>query len=230
MSDYTDNRATIIVLVIVVIVFVWVYVIQPLIEWIKQNILLVGFVVAILIILILTVLYYLGKELREKRIIEASLEREYKTRGLSKYIRNGVTMWGTPEQIEYWRKMDEKAQLINRVAEAIKAYHPPRQLRDEYAYQMGLHGFLQNQFKEVEVEVQRGHSRPDIVIGDIAIEIKGPSDSVALMSVSDKAMRYMQHFKYLIVVLFEPQFNEGRYQEWLRGMERTFSSVIVIRK
>jgi hypothetical protein len=216
-------------LLVVVGALVWAFVLQPLIEWINQNILIVGIVVLIVVILLLVVAYLWWKKIEKEVEEKKRLEETYKSQGLVKYIRQGKEIWGTPGQVKIWEGEDEKAKLVNRVAASIRTYQPPK-LRKEFGYQMGLHGFLQNEFRETRVEVQKGHSRPDIVIGDIAIEVKGPTDYKALETISDKAMRYIpKNFKHLIVVLFEPQVNEGRYQEWEEGMRRTFPPVIILR-
>ena len=73
---------------------------------------------------------------------------------------------------------------------------------------------------EIGYEVQRGSSRPDIVVGDIAIEIKGPTDNQGLITIADKINRYSQHFEHIIVVLFEVQIFERFYNEWYEGIMR----------
>jgi len=236
-SDLPPWRQVAIALIIG-IVLLWIFVIQPFIEWVKLNILLFSGILVIIIIILVWLYSLYQKQEAEKRMLEAKrnaerkvFEEQQRAKGLVSYTDFfGKEKWGKPEQIESWRKEDEKLTMINRVADAIRAYRPPKPLRDEYAYQMGLHGYLEHEFSGTQVEVQRGHSRPDLVIGDIAIEVKGPTDTMALQTVPDKAMRYMQKFKHLVVVLFEPQFNEGRYNEWLQGMKFKFPEVIVIRK
>jgi len=229
-SQELPSWAQLLFIIFILGILAWVFIIQPLIEWVNQNILLIGVVFLGIVILILIIAYLLWKREEKQMEEKRRLEQDYRSQGLVKYFRKGTELWGTPEQIKIWKKEDEKAELVNHVADSIKEYRPPKPLRDEYAYQMGLHGFLENEFRGTRVEVRRGRSRPDLVIGDIAIEVKGPTDNMALVTISDKAMRYMQHFKYLIVVLFEPRFNQARYQEWFRGMERTYPNVIIIKK
>lgn len=230
--DYPEAPpwAKVLAILLLIAIFAWVYVVKPALYWVNQNLLLVGAVILIILVIAAIVVYRWKKAMDKEWEEKQRREEEYRKQGLVKCIRHGNEVWTSPEQAKVFAREEVKEQLVNRVAQAIREYQPPRPLRDEYAYQMGLHGYLAREFKTVEVEVQRGHSRPDIVIGDIAIEVKGPTDTMALQTVPDKAMRYMQKFKHLIVVLFEPRFNEGRYDEWLEGMRHTYNNVIVIRK
>jgi hypothetical protein len=95
---------------------------------------------------------------------------------------------------------------------------------------MTLHGWLNREFPDAVIEKQKGASRPDIVIGDIAIEVKGPTDIRSLKDLSDKCIRYSLYYNSLIFVLFEPSFPERHYQEFLTGLQNNFQNVEVIIK
>jgi hypothetical protein len=83
----------------------------------------------------------------------------------------------------------------------------------------------------LRVECQIGSARPDIVIEDIAIEIKGPTTEEGLRSIADKCLRYHHHFKKMIVVLFDIQTKTSRFfNEWEEGLKKHFPDVIVIKK
>jgi len=119
----------------------------------------------------------------------------------------------------------------NQVWQAIEEFKPAKEkLKHEYNYQLNLHGYLKAKFPSAVIEKPKGSSRPDIVIDDIAIEIKGPTRENELKTIADKCMRYPQHFNNLIIVLFEVEVNQRRYDEWIRGMKRTFPQAIIIRK
>ncbi|HVM44417.1 MAG TPA: hypothetical protein VM582_00675, partial [Candidatus Thermoplasmatota archaeon] len=62
---------------------------------------------------------------------------------------------------------DPRAQ---RIEEALRQYRPLQAYSSEIGYHAELAGSLRGSFSTLEVEVQRGQSRPDIVIGDVAIE------------------------------------------------------------
>ena len=66
----------------------------------------------------------------------------------------------------------------------------------------------------------------DIVVGNIAIEIKGPTTNQGLQSIADKIARYRLHFAGIVCVLFDVQ-DEAHYREWLRGIRDP--DVVVIR-
>jgi hypothetical protein len=89
---------------------------------------------------------------------------------------------------------------------------------------------LSKTFPSARIEEQRGSSRPDIVIDNIAIEIKGPTKSQDLKTIADKCMRYGEHFPDgIIIVLFEVKVNDRYYKEWLEGIKKYFPQVEVIR-
>ena len=102
---------------------------------------------------------------------------------------------------------------------------------NELPYHIDLARWLQAKFPMLKVELQRGSSRPDIVIEDIAIEIKGPTYEEGLQSIADKCLRYHHHFKKMIVVLFDIQTKTSRFfNEWEEGLKKHFPDVMVIKK
>jgi hypothetical protein len=102
---------------------------------------------------------------------------------------------------------------------------------NELPYHIDLVRWLQIKFPILQVELQRSSSRPDIVIEDIAIEIKGPTYEEGLQSIADKCLRYHHHFKQMIVVLFDIRTKTNRfYSEWEDGLKKHFPDVMVIKK
>lgn len=110
----------------------------------------------------------------------------------------------------------------------MKNYH------HEYSYQSELAQWLKSRFSDTNIEIQRGSSRPDIVVKGIAIEIKGPTGENELRTIADKCMRYSQHFKSgIIIVLFDVQVNSRWYVEWVNGIKKThehLTHIEIIRK
>ena len=101
----------------------------------------------------------------------------------------------------------------------------------ELSYHIDLTRWLEPKFPILRVEQQIGSARPDIVIEDIAIEIKGPTTEEGLQSIADKCLRYHHHFKKMIVVLFDVQTKTSRFfNEWEEGMKKNFPDVVVIKK
>ena len=97
-------------------------------------------------------------------------------------------------------------------------------------YHINLARWLQGKFPILQVELQRGSSRPDIVIEDIVIEIKGPTYEEGLQSIDDKCLRYHHHLKKMFVVLFNIKTKKRFYDEWENGLKKYFPDVIVIKK
>ncbi len=116
------------------------------------------------------------------------------------------------------------------IAEAIGRFRPARAYREESFYQVELAGFLKHRFPDVAIEVQEGGARPDIVIGDTAIEIKGPTAYRDLATIFDKCVRYTRGWNHLIVVLFAVEVGEAQYEEWERSLKKHFPDVAVIKK
>ena len=141
---------------------------------------------------------------------------------------------------KYKRKVEEhktKAntstkKLFDKVVDEIeKLKLPKRQLKREESYHLSLYVWLKKSFPSAKIEEQRGGARPDISIDDIAIEVKGPTKNPDLNSIANKCLIYPQYFPDgLIVVLFAVNVHDRRYNEWLKGMRKSFPDVRVIRK
>lgn len=124
-----------------------------------------------------------------------------------------------------------KDNLLLQVINAIEDFQPTKVYRIEKGYHIELLIWMKAHFKEATVEPQTGSSRPDIVIDKrIAIEVKGPTDSKDLKTITDKCNRYCQYYNHLIVVLFAVEVNDGFYDEWLKGIKDRYREVIIIRK
>ena len=143
-------------------------------------------------------------------------------------IRQDVHAREEREEMEIKKKYGE---LFLNIAESIDSFEPLLpDYENELPYHIDLARWLQNKYPNLEVELQRGSTRPDIVIEDIAIEIKGPTIELGLQSIADKCMRYQQQFKSMIVVIFDVRVTDRFYEDWLAGMKRHFPDVHVIRK
>jgi hypothetical protein len=174
--------------------------------------------------------YFIKKWQKQKKF-----EVEQLSKGLVKFVdRKGNIRWGTPQEVEKWKKEDEelktKENLFYRVVEAIKKFEPSRKYKYEFGYHTELQGYLRAQFPDSQVELQTGSSRPDIVIGNIAIEVKGPTTHRELESIANKAIRYSQYYDKLIVVLFELNVNPRYLHEWEEGIRKNFPFVEIIVK
>lgn len=119
---------------------------------------------------------------------------------------------------------------FTRVVEAVEEFEPSMRYSSELGYHAELQGWLRARFSESRVEVWSGSSRPDIVVGSVAVEVKGPTTGRDLATVTDKLLRYSSYYDRIIVVLFDLQVSRRRLEEWLRGMERSFPNVKVILK
>lgn len=92
--------------------------------------------------------------------------------------------------------------LIQGIEEKIKNFTPLRYYNEEKMYQIELAWFLKSHYPDLDIEQSKDDSRPDIVMWDIAIEIKGPTNKSWLKSLPDKINSYLPKWDYLFLVLF----------------------------
>jgi len=114
------------------------------------------------------------------------------------------------------RSIDDPS-LMDKIVQEIELYQHPRNELKEYHYQIGLHGCLKHAIPTTEFELLRGSARPDIVVGNIAIEIKGPTRVQDLQTIADKIGRYLNQFDKLIIVLFNVQVPVKYLNDYLKG-------------
>ncbi len=131
----------------------------------------------------------------------------------------------------YWRYIRKiKKTLPYKIYKTIKEFEPSQKYNQELGYHAELQGWLKSKFPNAKAEVQTYSSRPDIVIGNVAIEVKGPTDDTALSTLGSKCLKYSQHYKHMIIVLFRPNFSNRNYNELMKGMEKHFPHIKVIKK
>jgi hypothetical protein len=194
-------------------------------QWIQSNwhtIVLVFEIIFGLIIVcgILYVIYYFKN-------FKITQEKKEKERGYYQQQK----IYEQRRRDEELRKEEElKATLFYRVADVIEKFQPTKKWGNEDSYHKELQGFLRAHFPDVKFEVQTGASRPDIVIENIAIEIKGPTDTQALTTLADKCLRYSGYYENMIIVLFEPQFSKERFKELQNGIAKFVPHVKIIQK
>jgi len=170
------------------------------------------------------------QENEDKRIREENKRKElYEKKQISKGLVIHMGKWGTQKEIKRWKDEEYKKSLPYLIQKEIESFKPSRNWGTEEGYQGELQGWIKTKFPNSQVEIQRGRSRPDIVIGEIAIEVKGPTGSNELSSIADKCMRYALHFEHLIIVLFDVRVSHHLYQEWLQALKKQHPKVVVIK-
>lgn len=127
-------------------------------------------------------------------------------------------------------QFDKKRPFYDKVVTTITLFEPFRKYRFENQYQIDLARYLQNEYPDAEIEKHSGHSRPDIVISGIAIEIKGPTTYEGLNSIAGKIMRYEEDYPAgIIVVLFDLKVKHDFYLDWKHKLAEKFPDVTVIK-
>jgi len=147
--------------------------------------------------------------------------------------------WVAKVRGAFWRlglslslKPRSSGDLFWKVVEAIKEFEPSLRYSTEAGYRSELAGYLKGKFPNVRVrsEMQKSSAKPDIVVGDVAIEVKGPTDRRALMTIADKLLRYTQYYRGVVVVLFAPEVTETYLSDWVKGIKRKYPDVEIIVK
>ncbi|MEA3255299.1 MAG: hypothetical protein U9Q22_05645 [Candidatus Altiarchaeota archaeon] len=235
--DFSDLPpwAQVLIALIILGVLTWIFVIQPFIDWAERNMLTIIIIFASIVILLIVGFIFYLKYKTKKETEKQAYEEEQKAKGLVRFIdRFGNEKWGKPNEVDEWKKGDDKAgekeKLVNQIVDEIENFKASQRYFYELPYQAELIGYLKSKFQNTYIEKQEGSSRPDIVIGDVAIEVKGPTRVKDLKTIADKCMRYCQHFRELIIVLFEVDVYDQMYEEWEKGIKNTFPKTRIIRK
>ena len=244
----SDDKLTSIVqgiaLAVVGLYIFWIFAVPPIMAWLSANAFTLMLIGAACLVGIVGFGYWWVREdaraterLAREEEERVRREQEYadlqRQRGLEEYqTMEGEIVWVPQEQLEEVARRDreeaEARKLVNRLTNHIEAFTPSWNNTYEQDYHRELQGYIKAVFPDARVEVQTGSSRPDIVVQNIAIEVKGPTYSKDLQTIADKLMRYSQHYDTVIVVLFNVQVNERRYSEWERGIRNTFGDVRII--
>jgi hypothetical protein len=118
-----------------------------------------------------------------------------------------------------YQKILEKIDLFK----PLLPYYP-----NELPYQIDLARYLLQHFPSAKLEEQRSSARPDIIIDNIAIEIKGPTTERELDTIANKCIRYPLYFeKGLIIVLFDVKVTSRYLEDWQRGLQGKFPQVTI---
>lgn len=120
----------------------------------------------------------------------------------------------------YRERQKKRNEDYERLLSTIKEFKYQPTFREERPYQAMLYGYLKGKGMDVDYEVVTGGSRPDLVVSGVAIEVKGPTDAMALQTLSHKVMKYSNHYKYLLVVLFDCICSKYTLDETLMGLAR----------
>lgn len=140
---------------------------------------------------------------------------------------SAVILLGFIVQRVIWKKGEAKSKetLFSMVVETINIFQSSKKYGNEFGYHTELQGWLKAHFPSAKVEVQTGASRPDIIIDNIAIEVKGPTDNRALDTLTSKCLKYLNHYSQFIIVLFEPRFSKSHYSEIEAGIIKHAESI-----
>lgn len=148
-------------------------------------------------------------------------------------ITNNIDQKKTQRELKRMNQAELDENLFLQIKKAIVEFKPLMpEYPNELPYHIDLARYLKNIFDNTKVEYQKGASRPDIVIDNIAIEIKGPTNGDALRTIADKCIRYPTHFNQgFFIVLFKVNDVTTRfYEEWKNNLMNHFPNVEILKK
>ena len=251
-----DNLFQIIIVAIIVAALIWVFILEPVIAWISQNIFILAIAGVLLFIGIASFYSYRKKQIAEQeRQIQHKIEEERRRReafearqrakGLEKFVDGGGReRWGTQEEVSSWKKEEElfsrEEIFFNEVLGAIQEFQPKwRYDVNEQYFHDNLFSYLSGKFSNSRYPVRHeptiDESRPDIDIGKIAIEVKGPTTIQDLKTLPDKILKYIdpddpKKWERMIIVLFDPLYLPENFLAMKQRIKKMWPKVEIIEK
>lgn len=134
---------------------------------------------------------------------------------------------GTRLEKYTWFPASAKDEQILRVKNWILSFNPKKDYELEADYHNELFHWLKHKDPQTISKQQRGSAIPDIVIGDVAIEVKGPTENRDLGTIPDKSWRYLGEddpYSFLFIVLFKPRFTDDHFHVILRQLKYQYPS------
>ena len=122
------------------------------------------------------------------------------------------------------RRLKNIDNFILELYNEISLFKPLREYSSEEPYQLELAWFLKKTYNNLDIEITKWDTRPDIIIDNISIEIKWPTGKWELRTIPDKIMRYLKHWDYIIIILFNLNVDSKYYKDWKNDIYNTFSS------
>lgn len=107
-----------------------------------------------------------------------------------------------------------------RIWNSIKSCRLRKRCNQESDYKEELFRYLKGEFPQAEQQVRIGSSIIDIKIDRIAIEIKGPTRFSDFNRLKGQIQNYTFDYDLLYVVLFDPYFSDGQFEELKKGIRR----------
>jgi hypothetical protein len=219
---------------VVSLFLIWKFVVVPLVAIIAGHTVETAVAFFLILLLIGIMIWYLGFErpkiLREDNKFLRSVLDEH---GITCYTDiRGAIRWGTNDEILKWREDDQKEKELDNycdiLIDKIKEFNIDKRFDREDPYKQQLRGHLAKEYPQSKVEVQTDDARPDIEIDKdkIAIEVKGPTTTAALSTLYEKCKKYSRYYRRVVFVLFEPEYNEDRYEHIKHELEEEYGDCI----
>ena len=116
--------------------------------------------------------------------------------------------------------------LFEQVCKAIEKYKLPIHTSNERAIQLALYEYLIKVFPSIKMEQQTPDGdRLDLVIKNIAIEIKAPTINKSLEDLLPKCMKYGKFYNNIIFVLFAREYNESKLDQVKEEIRKKYPEI-----
>lgn len=128
-----------------------------------------------------------------------------------------------------WFRFGRKRTRFEQVCDTIRQYRPPKTgiITAGIGFHTALYEYLRSKYGEkvkFAPHMQSG-IKPDIVIDDIAIEVKGPTGANELDNLISKCANWSDDYKKIIFVLFAPSYRQQTLEQKKSIIKKRFPEI-----
>lgn len=119
---------------------------------------------------------------------------------------------------------------LSGITKEIIKFEPKFRYNFEWQYHEDLFNHLKIDYPHAKSEPLTNDIKPDITIGKIAIELKGPTRHIDLQSVYAKCFEYLTEYEFLLIVLYDIRATAGQFQKFKSNVKRYFPRSYIVVK
>ena len=133
---------------------------------------------------------------------------------------------GTCVEKYTWFPASVKDKQILLIRDWIVSFNPRKDYDLEAPYHDELFSCLKSKDRQARSNPRRGSTMPDIAVGKVAIEVKGPTRNRDLDTIPTKSWRYLGGggYSFLFIVLFKPKFSEKHFYDLIQELKHHYPS------
>lgn len=238
------------------LLFLYLFVIQPLINWAKDNPLMfmMMFSGTAMLIGVLAMFFIMAKaqesrggggepggqvsyhpgspgagSLFSAKRHGASPLGYWKPRGIHVFADTGLENEGKRRQVPE-KKEEISVDVPEAVAEVINAFRPSDECGSDANYRLELRDWLKKMFPKLHVELHNSPALPGLSVEKVAIELQSHETMKQPTALLEKCPKYAAAYNSLLVVVKEARFSGEKYEKSLSGLEKDFDNIIIVLK